>query len=331
MTLDPQAQMILDAMADSDFQLNAEYTPQQMRDGMTSGSMLLEADEVGKVEDASFAGPDGNDVPVRVYWPLGAEPNGDPNGTPGATLPGVVFFHGGGWVVGSIDTHDNQARKLCNSSGAVVVSVDYRLAPEHPYPAGLNDCYAATEWVAEHGSRFGIDTSRLAVAGDSAGGNLATVVAMLARDRGGPRLAFQLLVYPVCDMDPERWPSMTENAQGYFLTTEIMIWFYGHYMGDTSDPNETGGNDPKSPYISPIRADDLSGLPPALVITAEYDPLRDEGEAYGEALRSAGVEAEVLRAGGMFHGFFGFGEFIDKAAETMDYAGQKLKQALTPP
>ena len=222
-------------------------------------------------------------------------------------------------MLGDIDTHDGQVRDLAVKSGAVFVSVDYRLAPEDPFPAGAEDCYAATVWVAEHASELGVDASRLAVAGDSAGGNLAAVVSQMARDRSGPELRFQALVYPCCDMEPSRWPSMKENENGPFLTKEMMEWFYNHYLGD---------QDRLVPYISPIRADDLSGLPAALIITAEYDPLRDEGEAYGKRLQEAGVEAEIVRVDGMFHGFFGFGDFIDKARECMDDAAVALKKAL---
>jgi len=312
MPIDPQAQVILDAMAQSDFQLTTEVTPQQIRDGMAAGSMMTEVADVAKVENTAIPGPDGNDIPIRVYWPADCDPDQD-------VLPGVVFFHGGGWVLGSIDTHDGQVRKLCNGSGAVFVSVDYRLAPEDPFPAGAEDCYTAAVWVAENGGQFGIDIARLALAGDSAGGNLAAVVSQMARDRQGPEFVFQLLVYPVCDMETARWPSMQENKDGPFLTTEVMEWFHAHYLAD---------NDPTEPYISPIRASNLSNLPSALVITAEYDPLRDEGEAYGQALQDAGVEVEIMRVDGMFHGFFGFGEFIDKAKETMDYASAALRDAL---
>ena len=313
MPLDTQAKAILDAMASSGFQLTTEVTPQQMRDGMEAGSaMSSEVEEVAQIEDRTIPGPDGNDLPIRIYWPAGSNPTQD-------QLPGVVFFHGGGWVVGSIDSHDGQARKLCNTSGAAFVSVDYRLAPENPFPAGMEDCYTALLWTAENGAQLGIDTSRLAVAGDSAGGNLAAVISLLARDRNGPKLAFQLLVYPVCDMETDQWPSMQENKDGPFLTQEIMVWFHNHYLGDA---------DPLDPHISPIRASDHSNLPPALVITAEFDPLRDEGEAYGQALQAAGGSAEIMRVDGLFHGFFGFGDFIDKAKETITYAGKSLGAAL---
>ncbi len=314
MPIDPQAQAILDLMAEADFQLTPDISPQMMREGMKAGAIMREPTPVGKVEDRTIPGPDENEVPVRIYWPEGA------GGSAGEGLAGVVFFHGGGWVVGDIDTHDGQVRDFVVKSGAVFVSVDYRLAPEDPFPAGAEDCYAATVWVAEHASELGVDASRLAVAGDSAGGNLAAVVAQMARDRNGPTLRFQALVYPCCDMEPSRWPSMKENENGPFLTKEMMEWFYNHYVGD---------QDPLVPYISPIRADDLSGLPDALIITAEYDPLRDEGEAYGKRLQEAGVEAEIVRVDGMFHGFFGFGDFIDKARECMDDAAVALKKALT--
>lgn len=321
MPIDPQAQVILDAMADADFQLTPDVSPQMMREGMKAGAIEREPTPVGRVEDRAIAGPDGNEVPVRIYWPEGAggADSGSGGDGSGAGSAGVVFFHGGGWVLGDIDTHDGQVRDLVVKSEAVFVSVDYRLAPEDPFPAGAEDCYAAAVWVAEHAAELGIDASRLAVAGDSAGGNLAAVVSQMARERGGPEIKFQLLVYPVCDMEPDRWPSMKENENGPFLTKETMEWFYNHYLGDA---------DPLTPYISPIRADDLSGLPPALIITAEYDPLRDEGEGYGHRLREAGVEAEIVRVDGMFHGFFGFGEFVDKARECMDDAAASLKRAL---
>ena len=313
MPIDPQAQAILDVMAEADFQLTPEVSPQMMREGMKAGTIMREPTPVGKVEDRTIPGPDGNEVPVRIYWPEGTGVSA------GEGLAGVVFFHGGGWALGDIDTHDGQVRDLAVKSGAVFVSVDYRLAPEDPFPAGAEDCYAATVWVAEHASELGVDASRLAVAGDSAGGNLAAVVSQMARDRSGPELRFQALVYPCCDMEPSRWPSMKENENGPFLTKEMMEWFYNHYLGD---------QDRLVPYISPIRADDLSGLPAALIITAEYDPLRDEGEAYGKRLQEAGVEAEIVRVDGMFHGFFGFGDFIDKARECMDDAAVALKKAL---
>lgn len=343
MPIDPQAKLITDAMADSDFSLSTDYTPEQMRQSMKQGFASRESDPVAKVselvipagssdtggsgagagrasasntEGGGTGGSDtgGSDIPVRVYWPVETSD----------LLAGIVYFHGGGWVIGDLDTHDATVRELANKTNAVVVSVDYRLAPEHPYPAAVNDCYAATQWVSTNATELGIDSSRLAVAGDSAGGNLAAVVSLMARDRKtlgktAPEIRFQLLIYPCCDMDSSSWASMEENKDGPFLTREIMNWFYDHYMGDQNR---------RDPYAAPIRADDFSGLPSALVVTAELDPLRDEGEAYGQKLSDAGVETEVIRCDGMFHGFFSFGQYIDKAKETFNNVSAATKTAL---
>ena len=241
--------------------------------------------EVGAVEDIEVPGP-ARSLPARIYRPAA---DGD--------LPTVVFFHGGGWVIGDIDTHDNQCRTLCAEVEAVVLSVGYRLAPEDPFPAAVEDCMAATRWAAEHVAELGGDADRIAVAGDSAGGNLAAVVAQQARDAGGPALAAQLLIYPGTEFET-RYPSEEENGEGYFLTREDMIWFADHYTGDA---------DRTDPRLSPLRASDLSGLPPAVIATGEYDPLRDQGEAYAEALERAGVPVIKRRYDGLIHGFFDLG------------------------
>ncbi len=338
MPLDSQAAAILEAMSDGGVDLNPDTPPQVMRDGMEQGSMLMEKEDVALVEDRIIPGPasnPGGELKVRIYNPnppgVGkgdseGNESGDGAGDSGGNAAGekgaaggVVFFHGGGWVVGSIDTHDGQVRTMVNKTGLVVVSVDYRLAPEDPFPAAPEDCYAAVSWVAENAAELGIDPKRLAVAGDSAGGNLAAVVSQMAKERGGPELCFQLLVYPVCDLEPSLYPSMTENEQGPFLTRALMEYFYRHYMGD---------HDPADPMAAPIRAEDLSGLPPALVITAEMDPLRDEGEAYYKRLKDAGVVAEYICYDGMFHGFFGFGAFIDRAAQAQEDVAKRLIAAV---
>jgi acetyl esterase len=259
------------------------------------------------VEDRTIPGPAG-EIPVRVYRP-----------NAGDGLPVVVYFHGGGWVCGSLKTHDNVCRSLANGVGAVVVSVDYRMAPEDKFPAAVDDAFAATQWVHEHAAELGVDAARLAVAGDSAGGNLAAVVSLLARDAGGPPIAFQLLVYPVTDHEFTS-RSMEENAEGYFLTRGDMQWFFSHYLRSDAD-----GDDPR---VSPIRASDLRNLPPALVITAEYDPLRDQGKAYAEALRAAGNEVEAVSYDGMFHGFFGMDAMIDVAKVALDDAADALRRHL---
>lgn len=269
----------------------------------------LPGEEVASVEDLAVPGPAG-DVPVRVYRPAGAaEP-----------APVVVYFHGGGWVLGSIATHDGSCRALANRTDAVVVSVDYRLAPEHPYPAALDDCFAATAWVASHAVDLGVDPGRLAVAGDSAGGNLAAAVSLLARDRGGPDIAFQSLVYPVTDLEPDRWPSMAANADGPLLTRAAMDWFIGHYVGDPPPLED--------PLAAPIRAADLSGLPPAHVSTAGHDPLRDEGAAYAVALAAAGVPAAHDDFPTLIHGFVGFADVVPAAGEARDAIAVALREGL---
>src|SRR3954470_7900489 len=249
---------------------------------LTAGARTAEqVVPVAGTADTTVPGADG-ELRARVYRPDVAGP-----------LPTVAFFHGGGWVIGDLETHDNQARSICRDSRAVVVSVDYRLAPEDPFPAAAEDAVAAARWIAGHLDRFG-GGDRFAVAGDSAGGNLAAVAAQQLTAEGTP-VAAQFLIYPAVDSAGE-YASRVENAKGYFLEQPTMEWFYGHYAGDASDPAD--------PRLSPLRAADLSGLPPALIVTAQYDPLRDEGEAYGAALQAAGGTAEVRRFDGLIHGFF---------------------------
>ena len=258
---------------------------------------------VGAVVDAQADG-----VPVRVYRPAGDGPFGV-----------VMMFHGGGWVIGDLDTADGQCRHVCNGAGAVVVSVDYRLAPEHRFPAAADDCYRATAWAVRNAAAFAGDASRLAVAGDSAGGNLAAVVCQMARDRDGPRIAFQLLVYPVTDARMAT-ASYRQNAEGYLLTAAAMRWFWNHYA--------PGDEERLAPYASPMLARDLANLPPALVMTAEYDPLRDEGEDYADALAAAGVAVQKARYDGFIHGFFGHTSAIAATRPAMERACAALRRAL---
>lgn len=311
MALDPAAKVVMDMMEENgvSFAGIASLTAGELRNRMQLGD-AMPVEDVARTEDRVIAGADGNDLPIRIYW---AEATDEPR-------PVVVFFHGGGWVIGGIDSHDGQVREMVNRTGMVYVSVDYRLAPEAKFPAAAEDCYAATQWVAANAASIGADADRLGVAGDSAGGNLAAVVAQMARDRGGPAIAHQLLIYPCCDMDSNAWPSQTENGFDYFLTKESMDWFYDQYA-DVADRN--------NPYASPIKAVDLSGLPPACVITAEFDPLRDEGEAYGAALQEAGVACEVHRYDGMFHGFFGMTLAIPGAVEAQETAATAVQAALS--
>jgi acetyl esterase len=221
-------------------------------------------------------------------------------------------------VIGDLDTADSTCRALANGSGAVVVSVDYRLAPEHRFPAAVEDCLAALDWVVANGTELGADSTRIAVGGDSAGGNLAAVASIAARDKG-IALRHQLLVYPVTDATFSQ-PSMDENAEGYLLTKDSMLWFGDHYFGDNGDA--------KDPRLSPLYADDLTGVAPATVLTAEFDPLRDEGEAYAERLREADVPVELTRYDGMIHGFFALGMVTPVAGEAMELATSRLRADL---
>ena len=268
-----------------------------------------EREHVAEVVDQTLPGPAG-EIPARVYLPDAAR-----------SLPTLVYFFGGGWVLGSLETADAVCRRLANSVPCAVVSVSYRRAPEHPFPAGLEDCHAATCWVAEHGAEHGLDGDRLAVGGASSGGNLAAAVALLARERGGPRLSFQLLVYPPLDHRAETG-SMRERSEPPFFSPEDVAWCWSHYL-----PDPTAG---ETPLASPLRARDLRRLPPALVITAELDPLRDEGELYAARLREAGVAAELIRFDGMVHGFFSLSDRLDAAAEAQALAAAALRTAFEP-
>jgi acetyl esterase len=252
---------------------------------------------VGSVSERTIQGPAG-DLKLRIYHPAGQGP-----------FALLAFFHGSGFVLCSLDTHDGMCRNLCAGAGCIVVSVDYRLAPEHKFPAGLDDCVLATRWVAEHALELNGDAGRLAVGGDSAGGNLAAATALRIRDEAGPALCGQLLIYPVTDYHTPGTPSYQENAEGYGLTRDTMRWFWHHYINDPKDAVQ--------PYASPLRARDFSGLPPALVVTAEYDPLRDEGERYADKLRAAGTSCVLSRWRGMNHGFFFWVGLVDKADEAM--------------
>lgn len=263
---------------------------------------------VAGVVNRKMQGPGGS-LGLRIYTPLGDGP-----------FPLMVFFHGSGFVVCSLDTHDGMCRNLCAGTGCVVVSVDYRLAPEAKFPAAPNDCLAATQWAVANAATLGADPGQVLVAGDSAGGNLAAVTAVRIRDEGGPRLLGQLLIYPVTDYYEPATPSMTENAEGYGLTRAGMIWFWNHYLRTPSDA--------ANPHASPLRVADLSGLPPALVMTAQYDPLRDEGELYADRLRQAGVPTEMKRWDGMNHGFFFWPGVVDRAGAAMDEACLWVKSVL---
>jgi acetyl esterase len=303
MMLDPKVRELLDLAADAPpigtvpVEVMRAEAPAQMA---TYFQMGLVSTPVAAVRERAVPGPAG-DIRVRVYTPEGRGP-----------FPVLVFFHGGGWVLGSLDTHDPFCRAFCTGAECVVVSVGYRLAPEHPFPAASDDALAATRWVTAHAAELGGDPARIVVAGDSAGGNLSTVTTLRIRDEGGPALRGQLLIYPAVGYHTPPTPSYIENAEGYGLTRESALWFYEQYL--------PGGSQAAHPHAAPLLAPDLRGLPPALVITAEYDVLRDEGELYVERLRAAGVRARLSRYDGVNHRFaelIGILEQAEKARDEM--------------
>jgi acetyl esterase len=305
MPLDPQARALMDQFTAMGLPAFHQQTVQEARDAIVAfATSAGEPEAVAKIENRTIPGPVGT-IPVRVYTPEAPAP-----------LPVLVFYHGGGWVIGNLDSHDGTCRTLANAARCLVVSVDYRLAPEHPFPAPAEDCYAALRWVADNAKPLGGDPGRIAVGGDSAGGNLSAVVSQMARDRKGPRLVYQLLIYPVTDA-PSTNASYRDNSEGYFLTTEMMQWFWNHYVAKGTD----------DPYARPLRAKSFANLPPALVITAEFDPLRDEGEAYAANLREAGVPVRMSRYDGMIHGFFGMTAFLDRARAAVGEAAGALREA----
>jgi acetyl esterase/lipase len=265
---------------------------------------------VARVENREIPGP-AQPIPIRIYRPVATD-----------TLPVLMYFHGGGFVICDLDSHDRQCRSLANQSGCAVVAVDYRLAPEHKFPAAPDDAYAATQYVAEHADEFGIDPKRIAVGGDSAGANLATVVALMAKDKGGPALRFQMLIYPLTDFADES-SSMREYAKDHFLTREQMDWFASQYFATDADRY--------APYASPLYARDVRGLPPAIMITAECDPLRDQGEAYARKLQMAGVPVELKRYEGMIHPFFSLGGVIDGGRDAIAESAAAVRAALDAP
>lgn len=282
MAVDPEFQAILDRvniLPQTDFSRPPTELAGQMRSAPINIPPLRNP---VSVEVRTVPGKDGYAIPVRIYRPSSPRPH-----------PVLVSMHGGGWVRGSLDSDEFRSHFLAHESDCAVVSVDYRLAPEHRYPVALEDCFAVTEWVAAQGASQGFDADSIGIAGDSAGGNLAAAVALMARDRGGPSLQCQILIYPICDHDFDR-PSYIANAEGKLLTRRLMQWFWDQYAGPA---------DRDQPYLSPLRANDLAGLPPALVVTAEYDPLRDEGELYATRLQDAGNIVDRVRMDGLIHPF----------------------------
>jgi acetyl esterase len=306
MPLDPKAKAMIDFMAQMPMPPWSEVDPVAYRTMAEAGRFPPPDLALAEISDSFIPGPAGP-LAIRTY-----------RASPEAGQPGIVYFHGGGFVIGSLSSHDGTCRRLSHGAGCTVISVDYRLAPEHPFPGAVEDSYAAACWVADNAKALKIDPKRIAVAGDSAGGNLAAVVALLARDRGWPALCHQLLVYPVTDMAFTS-ESYSSNGEGYFLTKDMMAWF-----GDQYVPK---GQKPEDPMLSPLYAEDLAGLPPATVITAEYDPLRDEGEAYARRLMEAGVPTELVRYDGVIHGFFSMNGMIDQADEAHAFAAAALRRA----
>lgn len=309
MPLHPQAQAFLDKLTAAGVPPVEALTLEELRIAIAwRRSYAGRPEATAKVEDRTILSPTG-ELRLRIYTPKGQAP-----------FPVLVFFHGGGWATGDLDTMDTPLRALTNRAGCVVVSVDYRLAPEHKFPAAIEDAYAATCWVVNNASAIQGDSARIAVGGDSSGGNIAAAVALMARDRGEPCLIYQLLVCPVTNHDFNT-ASYQENGDRYLLTKNSMVWFWNHYLKDEDDG--------RNPYASPLQAQDLSGLPPALVITAEYDPLRDEGEAYAARLQKAGVPVVIKRYEGMIHGFFEMAALLDTAQLAIEETAQALRSALT--
>ena len=308
--LHPEVRALLEMMDAQDAPPLETQDPVEVRNARLEPMKLLagEPDVLGRVEELRIPGPAG-DIPARLY-----------SNELGELRPALVYFHGGGFVFGNLDTHDAVCRGIAKESGAVVISIDYRLAPEHKFPAAVDDCYAATVWIAANAGRLGIDAERISVGGDSAGGNLATVVAMRCRDAGGPGLAAQLLLYPVTDLSSYETASHRELAEGYFLTRGAMQWFTGHYVASADLM--------RHPEVSPLLATNLAGLPPALVITAEFDPLRDEGEAYAGRLEQAGVPVTISRYPGMIHGFISMSGVLTGGRQAIQEAAEFVRAGL---
>ena len=305
MPLDPIVKAMLDQLAQAGGPTLREAGVEQGREMIRTLAMMdNEPIDLTRTESLTLAGS----IPARLYA-----------ASDDTSLPILVWYHGGGFVIGDLDTADRTCRTLASKTGALVISVDYGLAPEHPYPAGPDDCFAALRWVIDNAESLGGDPSRVAIGGDSAGGNLSAVTAIQARDEG-IALRFQLLVYPVTDCTMTS-SSYTENAEGYLLTADSMDWFIDLYL--------SGGGDAKDPRVSPLFADDLRGLAPALVITAEFDPLRDEGEAYADRLNDAGNDVTATRFDGQIHGFFAMGAVIPAANEAVALACEHVKRALS--
>jgi len=310
MALDPQIEFVIGLVKKANAPEFWQLTPDQAREQYSLRVAKLAVKEpILRTEDRRIPGP-GSHIPIRIYTPREARP--------GEKLPVLLWFHGGGFVIGSIDTHDSVCRMLANQADCIVVSADYRLAPECKFPAAVEDCEAALKWVALHAVEFGADPQAIAIGGDSAGANLATVVAILARDAGHPKIAFQLLIYPCAAPEPET-PSHYKFAEGYVLSRNTITWFFRLYQRSRADSNDF--------RFAPLIADDLANLPPALVLVAGYDPLRDEGVDYAKRLIEAGNRVRLVNYEGMIHGFILMGGAVDDAKRAVAESAQALREA----
>jgi acetyl esterase len=311
MALHPQIAKALNALAKANLPALESLSAMEAREQMGAMSRARggEPTPVHQVENRMIPGPAG-EIPVRIYWPNASK-----------NLGALLYLHGGGHVIGSLDTHDKTARNLCMGSGALVVSVDYRMGPEHKFPAAVDDSWAALEWLAEAAATLGADPTRIAVGGDSAGANLAAVVALMARDAGAPKLAFQVLIYPVGDYSLSAESYVTYGEGFGVLTAKGMVWFRDHYLNTLEDTADW--------RASPIRASDFTGLAPAIVVAAECDVLHDDGVNYAEALKAAGVPTEYVKYAGMIHGFFGMAPDVDVAVAAQTRVSAALKKALS--
>jgi acetyl esterase len=312
--LHPQARSLLSLIEKSGLPPTHLLSPVEARAMYRERRRYTQPDppEVALAQNLAMPGPAG-DIPLRLYRPAGSSPQ--------ELLPVLVYYHGGGWVIGDLDTHDTLCRELANGSGCGLVAVDYRLGPEHRFPAAALDAIAAARWVHDNAASLQLDAGRIAVGGDSAGGNLAAVVALAARDDGGPALAFQLLIYPATDMRCAA-PSHQANGQGYLLTNDTIRYFHDHYIDDASHDLDW--------CASPLLRDDLAGLPPAFVLTAGYDPLRDEGLQYSQRLTEAGNLATLVCFERQIHGFITMGKVIDEAHAAVQLCAAQLRHALRP-
>jgi acetyl esterase len=309
--LDATLDAILKQMAENPAPKLWEMSPTQGRQMYLQMRDLFEPKGVaiGKVDAIEFPGP-GGPIPARVYTPVGMA---------GRTTPACIYYHGGGWVIGDLDTHDVTCRMIANDSGCRVISVDYRLAPENRFPAAFDDSYAALTWLEKNAATHSVDPNKIAVAGDSAGGNLAAAVALASKQKGGPKVSFQALIYPVTQARAQT-DSMNALATGYFLEKAGMDWFCDQYLNP--------GDDIDDPRVSPLAAKDLSGVAPALVIVAGFDPLKDEGKQYAAKLKEAGVPVELVEFDSMIHGFITMGGVVPQAAEASKLIGKAMQGAM---